>query len=161
MERKAHWTARSIEDFRFAIAFEFVAQLEEYMARRGLNRKNLASTLGISQGRVSQIFNDPGNLTLRLMVEWSRKIGSKMAIVLYDDGDSGGERGPIPATVFRECWARLGRPQNSWEVAEIEWARTGAVEYDRPRRDSHSSWRQRARVAAPNSKEPGEKVLAA
>lgn len=111
-----HWTEQSYDDFRFNVAFNFVEQVLEAMKERGVSQKDLAEAAELSEGRVSQIINNPGNLTLRTIVKWSRALGHKVGVVLYDDGDAGNERGPIDSDVFRYCWEAAGRPVDHGEL---------------------------------------------
>lgn len=114
-----HWTAKSSEDFRFAIAFNFVSQVEQVVDEEGISRKDLARRLGVSQGRVSQVINDPGNLTLKSIVEWSAVLGRKAAVVLYDDDDTENRYGPIDPDIFVHCWESLGKPRDFSDL-EVE-----------------------------------------
>lgn len=119
MAKRLHWTEESLDDFRFKVAFDFVAQIELAMRDQGMKQSDLAAVLGVTPGRVSQVFNNPANLNLRSMVEWTRKLGHKMAVVLYDDGDEGNRFGPIDSEVFRLCWEKVGRPHDVGETAEF------------------------------------------
>jgi len=114
-----HWTEASPKDFQFRIAFDFVEQVQEVLELQGINQKQFADKLEITEGRVSQILNNPGNLTLRSIVRWSRAIGHKVGVVLYSDNDSNNERGPIDSDVFKLCWKHLGMPSNHGELCDI------------------------------------------
>lgn len=48
---------------------ELFRQLEDYMEREGLNRKQLAERLNVSKGYISQILNGNCNFTLKKIVE--------------------------------------------------------------------------------------------
>jgi len=112
-----HWTNDSSKSFVFAVAMDFVGALEEAMEQQDVSQRELAGRLGISEGRVSQIINNPGNLTLRSAVEWARALGHKAALVAYDDGDADNERGPVFADVFQRCWEALGKPVDGASLA--------------------------------------------
>ncbi len=116
--KTGHWTDRSVEDFRFSVAHDFASQLESRIDTLGWSQTQLAKVLGVSKGRVSQIMNDPGNLTLDLMIEWSRAVGMKLCVFAYDDGDSGNTRGPINSAVFLTCWRNAGMPTDMWAFEE-------------------------------------------
>ncbi len=116
--RSRHWTEKSIKDFAYRIAFDFVSQLEKRMDARSTSQKELAKILGVSPGRVSQVLNNPGNLTLQGVVQYARALGMKASIVAYDDLDSENRRGPITAEIFEECWNVLGRPVDFFALRE-------------------------------------------
>jgi transcriptional regulator with XRE-family HTH domain len=113
-----HWTNESDKDFMFAAAMDFLAELETVMEEHEMSRKGLADKLGVTEGRVSQIFNNPGNLTLGVMVKWARALKLKVALVAYDDGDYENENGPIFPGIFRSCWEHLKKPTDGWELEE-------------------------------------------
>jgi transcriptional regulator with XRE-family HTH domain len=111
-----HWTERSIEDFLYRVGFDFVQQIEELMKPSGTSQTELAKKLGVTEGRVSQVLNNPGNLTLRKVIEYARALQKKVAIVVYDDGDPDNENGPINAEIFARCWDRSGKPSDFFAV---------------------------------------------
>lgn len=116
MEKLVHWTQSSPAGFVYEISSTFVAQLETRMEKEKITRSQLASRLKKTTGRVSQVFNDPGNLGLKLIVEYARELGMKVSIVAYDDGDPKNEKGPINPDVFVKCWEKLGCPANLFEA---------------------------------------------
>jgi transcriptional regulator with XRE-family HTH domain len=105
-----HWTERSVDDYLYRIASDFVLQLEKKMEAEPYSQTKLASKLGVSKGRVSQILNNPGNLTLKMIIKCARALNMKIAIVAYDDNDKLNEKGPINSQVFITCWERAGKP---------------------------------------------------
>src|ERR1017187_10441077 len=111
-----HWTERSIEDFLYRVSFDFVQQIEELMKPSGTSQTELAKRLGVTEGRVSQVLNNPGNLTLRKVIEYARALQKKIAIVVYDDGDPDNANGPINAEIFARCWDRSGKPSDFFAV---------------------------------------------
>ena len=113
-----HWTQTSIADFIYNISATFVSQLESRMEEKEINKSELAIRLQKSNGRVSQVLNDPGNLSLRVIVEYARALGMKVGIVAYDDGDPDNNNGPINPDVFVKSWEKLNRPGDLFEVAE-------------------------------------------
>jgi len=113
-----HWTDKSIKDFLFSIAFDFVSQLENKMKAEGLIQDEYASILGVSKGRVSQIFNNPGNITLYKMIQYARALGLKVSIVVYDDNDPGNKKGTINSEIFKNCWEIYGKPRDFWAFQE-------------------------------------------
>ena len=107
---KGHWGHRDNREFLSQIGFDFVAQLDEIVKADGIGRAGLAKKLGVSKGRVSQILNNPGNLTLQNIVKYCRALNRKVTIVAYDDADN--ESGPIPPQIFVKCWQRANRPSD-------------------------------------------------
>lgn len=118
MAELKHWTQRGNEEFAYAVSSHFVSQLEVKMEKEGISRKQLAERLKKTSGRVSQLFNDPGNLSVRVMVEFARALNMKVGVVAYDDHDSAGSHGPIHPSVFVECWQMLGGPTDLFEVED-------------------------------------------
>ena len=117
---KTHWTERSNKDFLFRIAADFIAQLEDKMESPPISQDVIAQRLGVTKGRVSQIFNNPGNITLGKIVEYARTLEMKVSIVAYEDDDPNNERGPINSAVFNICWEKYGKPQDFWAFEEKE-----------------------------------------
>jgi transcriptional regulator with XRE-family HTH domain len=105
-----HWTEKSTDDFLYRIGADFIRQVESAMESAGINQAELAKRLKVSEGRVSQVLNNPGNLTLRKIVEYVRALGRKVAIVEYDDGDSQNLKGPVNSEIFARCWYEAGTP---------------------------------------------------
>lgn len=112
------WTEEKFENFVYYIAADFVDKLEEEMEESGLTKKELAKRLDVSAGRVSQIFHNPGNLTLEMIVRCARAVGIKVAVLAYNDGDKDNLNGPIVPQVFYECWEKCGKPKNMFEIDE-------------------------------------------
>lgn len=129
MSTTSHWTERSVEDFLYRIAADFVDQLQLVMNEIPLSQSDLAKRLGISSGRVSQIFNNPGNLTLRKVIQYARALGLKVAVVAYDDNDPKNEHGPINSDVFRLCWQNAGSPNNFQQLNATSVATSVSVPY--------------------------------
>lgn len=114
-----HWTESSTQKFAYRIASDFVEQVREAMKAKGWSQNKFAKKLKLTPGRVSQILNNPGNLTLETMAAWARELGVKVTVTLYDDGDRGNRRGPVNAEVFRLCWERAGRPFDMWDIKRL------------------------------------------
>ena len=64
----AHWTERSIKNYVFKIADDFIVQLEDKMEEEDISREDFMAMLEVSKGRISQILNNPGDMTLAGMV---------------------------------------------------------------------------------------------
>ncbi len=111
-----HWTSSTIEKFVFQIAADFTLQLEKKLEVGPITNKELAERLKVSAGRVSQVLNNPGNFKLRSMAEYARALGMKVTVVAYDDNDPGNQKGPINSEVFYECWKRVGRPRDFYDL---------------------------------------------
>ena len=114
----AHWTEKG-EKFQFAIALDFIDQIEAKMDSEDIKQSDLARKLNVTEGRVSQIINKPGNLTLGMMVKCARAVGLKMSVRAYDDDDPDNTRGPIHADVFRTCWQQAGKPSDMWSLPSM------------------------------------------
>jgi transcriptional regulator with XRE-family HTH domain len=111
-----HWTAKSAADFTFSVGADFIAQVEVKLEAEKIPQKDLAKALHVSEGRVSQILNDPGNLELETIVKCALSLGMKASIVLYDDGDRKKEYGPIHPDIFRISWEKAGKPTDFWMI---------------------------------------------
>jgi transcriptional regulator with XRE-family HTH domain len=122
---RGQWGNRDNKDFLYQIAFDFVAQLEEIMESEGIGRAELAQRLSVSKGRVSQILNNPGNLTLQNVVKYTRALNRKVSIVAYDDGDTERERGPIHPQIFVACWKKSGQPTDMFAARAVTASTTG------------------------------------
>ena len=116
---KKHWTADSNGNFQFAVASQFVDQVEDRLDEKKMTQADLAEALKVTPGRVSQFMNDPGHLKLSTMVQVARSLGMKFSIVVYDDGEEAGARGPIEPSVFFECWKALAMPLDNWELKAL------------------------------------------
>ncbi|MCX5807164.1 MAG: XRE family transcriptional regulator [Proteobacteria bacterium] len=121
---KTHWTERSIEDYVFRIGADLIAQLEEKMEVLKISQNELAERLNITKGRVSQVFNHPGNITLGNIIRYTRSLGMKASIVAYEDGDPENKKGPINSDIFRICWEKYGKPRDFWAIQQNS---TGAI----------------------------------
>lgn len=64
---------------------EIFRQLEDYMEREGLNRKQLADQLSVSKGYISQILNGNCNFTLKKIVELALAIDRFPVIQLVNE----------------------------------------------------------------------------
>lgn len=122
---KGHWGSRTAEDVIYQIGFDFVAQLEDIMESEKMDRAELAKKLGVSKGRVSQILNDPGNLTLKNVVKYSAVLGRKVTIVTYDDKATPHQNGPISPQVFVACWEKAGRPTDLFSAGTVAASTSG------------------------------------
>ena len=120
MKQQKDWTEQSPGNFVYYIASDFVDKLDEEMRSQRISRNGLAKRLGVTPGRVTQIFQNPGNLTLKVIVRCARAIGIKVALLGYYDGDKENINGPILPEVFFECWSRCGKPKNMFDIVKIE-----------------------------------------
>jgi len=116
MSELSHWTQGGIDDFVYSISAGYTAQLEVKMEKEEVSQTELAKRLKKTTGRVSQVLNDPGNLGLKVIVEYAKALGMKVSIVAYDDGDPGNNRGPIRPEVFVKCWEKAKCPTALYEV---------------------------------------------
>src|SRR5689334_19271660 len=88
-----HWSARSADDFAHALAFDFIAQLEQRFESGHTSQVAIAKKLGVSKSAVSKVLNNPENLGLKTIAKYSQAAGVKTAIVTYDDDDSNQSKG--------------------------------------------------------------------
>jgi transcriptional regulator with XRE-family HTH domain len=116
----SHWTMQSLCDFAYWVASDFTAQIESKLEVEGIGKNDFANRVGVSASRVSQVLNDPGNLTLGNTVKYARALGMKVALVMYDDADPDNDKGPITADVFTKCWERLGKPKDLFEFQDVK-----------------------------------------
>jgi transcriptional regulator with XRE-family HTH domain len=123
MSLNQHWTQNSFGDFAFWVTSDFTAQIEARLESRGISKNTVAERVGVSPARVSQILNDPGNITVGNVVKYARAVGLKIALVAYDDSDPDNTKGPINADVFTKCWERMGRPQDFFDLENITQSR--------------------------------------
>jgi transcriptional regulator with XRE-family HTH domain len=119
-----HWTERTPEDFLYSIASDFIEQLRAKMKKIGMSQSKLARAAKVSKGYVSQVFNDPGNLTLVTIVKFAKATGMKVSVVGYEDDPKRIGSSPVNAEVFRICWERQGKPIDMWSLRELSAATT-------------------------------------
>lgn len=117
-ELNTHWTGSSSDDYLYRIGADYIRQLEEVMQASGINQAQLAESLCVTEGRVSQVLNNPGNLTLRKVIEYVRAIKKKVAMVVYDDVDPDNHNGPVSSQIFTVCWERCGKPTDFFSLNE-------------------------------------------
>jgi transcriptional regulator with XRE-family HTH domain len=113
-KNNSHWTGESDSAYVHKLGFDFIAQLETKMADTGFSQAKLAKAMGVSEGAVSKMLNNPQNMTLKTIAKYSQMVGVKTAIVVYDDGDPTNQKGLISSQVFTTCWQRAGKPRDLW-----------------------------------------------
>jgi hypothetical protein len=113
-----HWTERTVADYVHKIAADFISQIEEKMNKEGISPTVLAEKLGVTTGRVSQVLNGPGNLTLRNCAQYTRAVGMKAVVVAYEDGDPENYDGPVNPQILFDCWVKCGRPKDFFDLGE-------------------------------------------
>ena len=77
-------TTKVIEKECINLWSNFIVQVEEALDALSLKRSDLAEKVEVTKGRVSQIMNTPGNLTLLSMVRLGSAVGKKIKITLSD-----------------------------------------------------------------------------
>jgi transcriptional regulator with XRE-family HTH domain len=112
-----HWTSENVGALVHKIGFDFVVQVEKKLESVGMTQAELARILGVSEGAISKVLNNPQNLTLKTIARYSKAIGMKFAIVGYEDSeDPDGMRGPISSEIFNYCWRMAGCPRDFWSI---------------------------------------------
>jgi Helix-turn-helix len=114
-----HWTGQNLSDFAYWISSDFTAQIETGLEEAGISNNAFADMIHVSPSRVSQVLHDPGNLTIGNVAKYVRGLGKKVALVVYDDSDPDNTKGPIGADVFTQCWERMGRPQEVFDLQSM------------------------------------------
>ncbi len=117
-----HWTNKDTKSFSYSIASDFIEQLRDRLEEIQWSQARLAKELKVTRARVSQVFGNPGNLTLETMIEWARIVGMKVSIVAYFDSDPTNEWGPVNAEMFRQSWVKQGRPRSFFDLRRDEKA---------------------------------------
>jgi transcriptional regulator with XRE-family HTH domain len=108
-----HWTQANTGDFAYSISLDFFTQLDDQIEKSGITRKELADKLEVTPSAVSQTLNTPPeNPHLETCVQYARRLGLKVALVAYDDGDPDNDKGPIFSGIFEKAWEALGRPRD-------------------------------------------------
>lgn len=107
-----HWTAKSVSAFVHRLSFDFMTQVYQKLQKARISKRQFAARLNVTPGRVSQVFNDPGNITLDSAVNYARGVGMKVALVAYDDNDPENNNGPINSEIFYRCWKSQGSPRD-------------------------------------------------
>jgi transcriptional regulator with XRE-family HTH domain len=115
-----HWTEQSIKDYHFRIAADFIAQLQDKMESKNISQDMLAEMIGVTKSRISQVINNPGNMTIGLMVKFARALGLKVSLIAYDDDDPSNIKGPINSEIFKICWEKTGKPRDFWDMEETQ-----------------------------------------
>ncbi|MEU8322234.1 helix-turn-helix transcriptional regulator [Nonomuraea sp. NPDC048881] len=70
------------------LAQEVVDEITWYMREHKITRADLATSLGVSPGRVSQILSGDENLTLRTLSAVVDALGARLELTLGDAEDS-------------------------------------------------------------------------
>ncbi len=108
-----------LKSFRYQITFDFVTSLSHRMKLKNITQKKLAQKLGVTEGRISQVINNPGNFTLQSMVEWAHAVEMKPSVILYDDKDPNYQKPPVYADAFVQLWDIHGKPHNFGDIQAI------------------------------------------
>jgi transcriptional regulator with XRE-family HTH domain len=75
-------TETKIDEEMLAVVTRVTNEVSWYMRERGLTRADLASRMGVSPGRVSQILGGGENLTLRTLAALSTALDARFDIQL-------------------------------------------------------------------------------
>ncbi len=138
---KGHWTQRNIAAFVHRVSFDFVTQIQKRLEQAHISKKQLARSLNVTPSRVSQVLNDPGNLTLANAVEYAKGAGLKVALIAYDDGDSENNNGPINAEIFEQCWKLQGSPVDFFDLVNVAASTCKISMFHETTADTGEPWR--------------------
>jgi transcriptional regulator with XRE-family HTH domain len=127
MPKELHWTEESVDAFAHNLAFNFIAQIERKLETTPLSQTELAHRLGVSEGAVSKVLNNPQNLTLKTIAKYARALQMKAAVVAYEDDDPRNEKGLISPEIFTTCWQRAGKPRDVWSLQATHPQQTGTT----------------------------------
>lgn len=120
MENKElHWTFESEVNLQTRIASDFLAQIEEKIAEKDWTHAEVANALGVTEGRISQVFNNPGNLTLKTMMKMAAAVDLLVSVVAYSLGEASQESGPVASGIFDACWKKLQKPKTHWDLEKL------------------------------------------
>jgi len=75
-------TETQIDEELLALVTRLTNEITWYMRERGISRADLASRMGVSPGRVSQILSGGENLTLRTLAALSTALDARFGIEL-------------------------------------------------------------------------------
>ena len=68
----------------------FVDEVTWFMSQHKISRADLAQSMGVSAGRVSQILSGDENLTLRTLSSVAAALGAEVEVILHAiDGEDG------------------------------------------------------------------------
>lgn len=119
MSTTRHWTERSVEDFAYGVASDYFDLIRDEMDKQGCSKAKLARMAKLSKGRITQIFQNPGNIEMITITKIARALKLKLALFPYrDSSDPRNERGPINSEVFRLCWEQADSPVDMWAIRE-------------------------------------------
>ena len=130
MDKLTHWTEASTDDYLYKISSDFMRQIAAYLGGIGAKQNELAAKIGVTPSRVSQVLNNPGNVTLKRCVQYARAIGKKVAVVVYDDNDPQNVSGPVNGQIFERCWVEAGRPADFFALEDAGAFRTFVIMAD-------------------------------
>jgi transcriptional regulator with XRE-family HTH domain len=113
-------TETQIDEETLALVTRLTNEISWYMRERGLSRAELASRMGVSPGRVSQILSGGENLTLRTLAALSTALDAHFGIELtaLKAGDAYTSRGTAAvgadsAKDHTHPYAKAKRPENT------------------------------------------------
>jgi transcriptional regulator with XRE-family HTH domain len=98
-------TEKAIQDAMYFSSYGFLDEIEDRLEELGMQRKDLARKVDVTEGRISQIFRNPGNLTLKLVAKIAHAVDLKISLVPYEASQL------LHPQVFTHCWRTCGRPQ--------------------------------------------------
>lgn len=87
LSRRRRALQDAAEDPGFGLQQEIVDEITWYMREHKVTRADLASAMGVSPGRVSQILSGGENLTLRTLNHVVAALGARIEVTLHPEDD--------------------------------------------------------------------------
>ncbi len=113
MTQKMSHAKGDIETCTRLVKQDFLDQLKAYMREKKVTQSQLAKALGVSEGRISQVLNNPTNVTLLTSIKLVRALGLKMSVVGYDAEETAPH---VSGEAMRAAWEAEGRPADFWDL---------------------------------------------
>lgn len=135
-EKRAETTAGRLGLAAARLAHDASALLRETRVKSGMNNKELAEVLELSEGRVSQVLSGDGNVRLSTLARFMGAMGHSVRLVAEAAGPVPVRRPREKESLIEVCYgnsegvgtARIGVPHGKdGEPATLLWARAARV----------------------------------